>query len=69
MIHTYFIILQHVKGYINAESNPDSEIYFTSQSEHKQINIKVEEDPLLITIPFVKAENEVSCVSLCCCAL
>jgi hypothetical protein len=51
---------------MNAKSNADRDIYFTSQSESKQINIKEEEDPLLIIAPFMKVENEVSCVRLCC---
>lgn len=55
-----------MNGYTNAKSNSKREIYFTSQSEHKQISVKEEKDPLLIIAPFMKAENEVSCVSLCC---
>jgi hypothetical protein len=51
---------------MNAKSNADREIYFTSHSESKQISVKEEEDPLLIIAPFMKAENEVSCVYLCC---
>jgi hypothetical protein len=39
---------------------------FASQSESKQINVKEEEDPLLIIAPFMKAENEVSYDSFCC---
>jgi hypothetical protein len=54
-----------VKGYLNAKCNSNREIYFESQSESKQINVKEEEDPLLIIAPFMKAENEVSHVSLC----
>jgi hypothetical protein len=50
---------------MNAKYNSNRGIYFASQSESKQINVKEEEDPLLIIAPFMKTENEVSSVSLC----
>jgi hypothetical protein len=49
---------------VNAKSNSGREIPYTSQGESKQISVKEEEDPLLMMSPFIKAEDEVSRVSL-----
>jgi hypothetical protein len=46
--------------------DPDGELYLTSsQNENQQIDVKEEEDPLLIKLPVASSENEVSCHSVC----
>jgi hypothetical protein len=66
MIHTVILNLQHVKPILNSQPNSVSATYLTSShSENQLIYVKEEEDPLSITLPVVKAENEVSHVSLC----
>jgi hypothetical protein len=36
---------------------------YNSHNETDVINMKEEEDPLLVTLPVVKAESQVSCMS------
>jgi hypothetical protein len=51
---------------MTAKSNSDRGIHCTSENESKEIKVKEEEeDPLLIIAPVMKAENEVSCISVC----
>jgi hypothetical protein len=51
--------------FIKPEPDPDGEHYWTSQSENEFIYEKEKEDPLLIRLPVMKAENEVSYISVC----
>lgn len=66
------MVLQNCVDFVKVETGSISD---TSPSSHDgtQIDIKVEEtsdtkeveDPLLITLPGIKVECEVSCVSMC----
>jgi hypothetical protein len=67
------MVLQYFVDFLKPEPGSSSETYPTSSHDGTQvIDIKVEvsdaqevEDPLLITLPEIKAEHEVSCVSVC----
>jgi hypothetical protein len=51
--------------FIKPEPDPDGEAFLTfSYNDNQLIDVKQDEDPLLIRFP-VKADNEVSCVSVC----
>jgi hypothetical protein len=66
-LQNYSVILKVEPG-LSDETCPES-----SRDEHQMINIKVEEasdtqeveDPLLITLPGIKSEHEVSCKFPC----
>jgi hypothetical protein len=57
------VVEHHSMDFIKPE--PDGEHYWTSHSENQLIYVKEEEDPLLIRLPQMKAENEVSCMCVC----
>jgi hypothetical protein len=61
------LILQVIMDFIKSEPNSDSEACLTlSHSENGIFGIKEEDDPLLITSPVIKTENEVMfCFALC----
>jgi hypothetical protein len=68
------MVLQNCMDFLKIEPGSISETCPTSSYDGNQIiDIKVEEasdtqeveDPLLITLPEIKAEHEVSCVSVC----
>jgi hypothetical protein len=71
------MILQNCTDLLKVEPGASSETCPSSHTGKQMINIKVKEvsdtevieDPLLITIPGVKANHEVSsvCLFLCCC--
>jgi hypothetical protein len=73
MIDEGMMVLQNYVDFVKVE--PDSIIEASPASSHdgNQIDIKVEEtsdsqeveDPLLVTLPGIKVECEVSCVSVC----
>lgn len=65
-------ILQNSMDFLKVEPGSSSEIYPSSHNGGQVSDIKVEtsdteevEDPLLITLPGIKAESEVSCMSAC----
>jgi hypothetical protein len=64
------VVLQNCMDSLKVECGSDSE---TCHDGNQVIDIKVEEitgiqaedDPVLITFPVIKAEDEVSCLSIC----
>jgi hypothetical protein len=67
------MVLQNYTDSGNAVPGPCAETCITSHDATQTMNIKAEvvsdaeekEDPLQITVPKMKAEPEVSCMSLC----
>lgn len=70
MIDEGMMVLQNCVDFVKVEPGSISE---TSSHDGNQTDIKVEEnsdtqeveDPLLITLPGIKVECEVSCVTVC----
>lgn len=47
------------------EPEPDGESYLTSAYDQNEIpGVREDEDPLLVKCPFIKTENEVSCIAI-----
>jgi hypothetical protein len=72
MIDEGTMVLQYCVDFLKPEPGSSSKMCVTSHDGNQVIDIKVEvsdtqhvEDPLLITLPEIKAEHEVSCVSIC----
>jgi hypothetical protein len=88
MIDKGTMVLQYCMDFLKVEPDSSSEMCVTSHDRNQVSDIKVKildaqelEDPLLITLPRIKSENEVSFVSVhstewilksslenCCCA-
>ena len=50
--------------FIKCEPDSDGELYPTSSQNQNLLNdVKEDEDPLFISYPLMKTENEVSCMS------
>jgi hypothetical protein len=71
MIHKDDVVLQNYMEILKVEPTSCSETCVTSFDGNEAIDVKVEEvtdlqveDPLLVTLPVVHAEQEVSCVGL-----
>lgn len=60
MIYGNTVTLQLTVDFIKSEPDSDSEVYLTSHNENGMIEVKEEEDPLLIRFPVTQDENEVS---------
>jgi hypothetical protein len=57
------VLLQRRMEFVNTKRDTDSERFLTSPpSGSEPINIKAEEDPVLITFPVMRSEGEVSYV-------
>jgi hypothetical protein len=55
--------LQHRMEFVNTEPDTNNERFLTAPPSGSQpINIKAEEDPMLMTFPVMRSESEVSCV-------
>lgn len=65
MINEITMVLQNCTTFLKIEPGSDSETCPTSYDENYVIDIKVEEDPVPVTFPQIKAEPEVSCISVC----
>jgi hypothetical protein len=65
MIDKITIVLQNCTAFLKIEPGSSSETCRTSRDENHIIDIKVEEDPAPIEFPGIKAEHEVSCMSVC----
>jgi hypothetical protein len=70
MVDEGMMILQNSMDFLKVEPGSSSEICPTSHAGDQVNDIKVEasdteevEDPLLVTLPGIKAESEVSCMS------
>jgi hypothetical protein len=51
--------------FIKTEPEPDGESYLTFACDQNEITgVREDEDPLLVKCPFIKRENEVSCVAI-----
>jgi hypothetical protein len=60
IIDSIMLMLQVIMNFIKSESNSDCEPCLKfSHSENEIVDVKEEGDPLLITFPVVKPENEV----------
>jgi hypothetical protein len=60
IIDSIILMLQVTMDFMKSEPNSDSEACLTfSYSENEMVDVKEEGDPLLITFPVVKPENEV----------
>jgi hypothetical protein len=57
------VLLQRRMEFVNTEPDTDNERFLTSPASGSQpINIKAEEDPVLMTFPLMRSESEVSCM-------
>jgi hypothetical protein len=59
------VVLQICTDFLKIEPGSSSETCPASRDENHMTYIKVEEDPVPITFPGIKAEHEVSCISMC----
>jgi hypothetical protein len=60
------MLLQNCMDFVRIEPGSDSETYPTSSRDgNPMIDVKVEEGPIPITSKCMKAEHEVSCMSVC----
>jgi len=51
--------------FIKTEPEPDGESYLISAYDQNEITgVREDEDPLLVQCPFIKTENEVSCMAI-----
>jgi hypothetical protein len=51
--------------FIKTEPEPNGESYLTSAYDQSEITgVREDEDPLLVQYPFIKTENEVSCMAI-----
>jgi hypothetical protein len=51
--------------FIKTEPDPDAELFPASCNENQSIDVKVEEEPVFVSLPPVDAGNDVSCLSIC----
>jgi hypothetical protein len=66
MIDKGTMVLQICTDFLKVEPGSISETCLTSSHVgDKIIDVKVEEDPMPINFPGIKAEHEVSCMSVC----
>jgi hypothetical protein len=66
MIDRGTMVLQNCMDFLKVEPGSVSETCPTSSHDGDQIiDVKVEEDPIPINFPGIKAEHEVSCMSVC----
>jgi len=57
---------------VEAVTIKEEEVIIKEEEVHvtdEEVTIKEEEDPLLIRLPLIEAEHEVSCMSMCVCLL
>jgi hypothetical protein len=65
MIDKGTYVLQNCTAFQKIEPRSSSETCPTPCDENQIVDIKVEEGPVPITFPGIKAEHEVSCMSVC----
>jgi hypothetical protein len=66
MVYDNILILQFIMDFVKSEPISNSETNVASSySDTEVTETKEEEDPLLITVPVMQDENEVSFMSLC----
>jgi hypothetical protein len=73
MIESGIMVLQNCMDFLKGEPDSSSRTCITSHNGNRVIDVKVEEvsdtqeveDPLLITLPGIKSEREVSCAYVC----
>ena len=59
------LIYQHNMDCIKTEPDPDAEVYSASCSVIQLVDIKQEEQPVLINLLPAKDDNDVSCQRVC----
>jgi hypothetical protein len=64
MIDKGTMVLQICTDFLKVEPSSPGDMYRTSHDEDHIVHIKVEEDPIAVTLPGIKSEPE---VSLCLC--
>jgi hypothetical protein len=60
------LIYQHNMDCIKTEPDPDAEVYSASCSVIQLVDIKEEEQPVLINLLQAEDDNDVSCQCVCC---